>query len=391
MKKKILFVVSNMESGGVSKSMSSLLNIVDTNIYDVDCFILSPQGIFMDSIPKEINIITGRRTEMLFLKFPNNILQLTKSGFIMDACLRIVSAFFMLFNKGIGGWILSRRIHKITSSYDLAVDFNGQHQLYYLIDRIKAKKKVTFFHNDYSKWSYYYMMDKKYMPLTNKIFSVSEECVKSLKFYFPKEENKIALFENISSIDTITNLSQSKLYDTNFDKTVVNLISVGHICKRKGSDIALKAAKILKDRGKSFKWYFIGKNDESDFYEKFVNKNDLQDYIIFLGLKSNPFPYIKQADILVHPSQFEGKSIALDEAKILCKPIVVTNFSTVYDQFTDRVNASICEMNPKDLADKIEELLTNVALRNQYSAYLAQHQKDNTAEIEKLYKLLNTT
>lgn len=377
-----------MESGGVSKSMSSLLNTIDTERFDVDCFILAPQGIFMNSIPKGINIISDKRTALLFSNFPKNILVLIKSGYILDSFLRIIAAFFMLFNKGIGGWILSRRIKKIDTSYDLAVDYNGQHQLYYLIDCIKSTKKVTFFHSDYAKWDYYYKMDKKYMPKADYIFTISDKCVQSLVDFFPEQESKIQLFENISSAALIQKMA-SEIVTNPLTVHCSTIITIGHVCEAKGTSLAIKAAKILKEKGTSFKWYFVGANDSQSFYEKLINENKLQAHIVFLGLRANPYPYIKQADILVHPSQFEGKSIALDEAKILAKPIVVTNFSTVNDQFTDRVNASICEMNEIDLADKIEELLTDTDLRIKYSSYLAQHKKDNISEVEKLYKLLN--
>lgn len=381
-------MISNMESGGVSKSMSSLLNTIDTERFDVDCFILAPQGIFINSIPKEINIISDQRTALLFSKFPQNIGPLLKNAYFIDAFIRTFAAVFMLFNKGVGGWLLSRRIYKIENEYDLAVDYNGQHQLYYLIDRIKATKKATFFHSDYEKWAYYYKMDKKYMSKADYIFTISDKCVQSLVDYFPKEQHKIQLFENISSTQTITKMANEQVADQ-FDLNANTLITIGHVCEAKGTSLAIRAAKLLKDKGTKFKWYFIGSNENEALYDKLVTDNNLQNHVFFMGLRSNPYPYMKQANILVHPSQFEGKSIALDEAKILCKPVVVTNFSTVNDQFTNRINASICEMNEEDLAHKIEELIINPSLRSKYSAYLKQHQRDNSNEIGKIYQLLN--
>lgn len=389
MKKKILFIISNMESGGVSKSMSSLLNTIDTKLYDIDCFISSPQGIFMDSIPQEIHVISDKRTQLFLSKFPQNIKELIKKGFVWDAFVRIVAALFMTFNKGIGGWILSRRMPKLNKTYDLAVDYNGQHQLYYLIDTIKAKKKVSFFHNDYEKWSYYYFMDKNYIPKLDQLFSVSNQCVKSLKKYFPLFSSRISVFENISSINTIRKMSGLSVTD-NLKGNHLKLITLGHVCERKGSSLAINAARLLKDKGIDFTWYFLGLNEEEAFYLQLVKSLDLNNNIVFMGLRSNPYPYIKQADILVHPSTFEGKSIALDEAKLLCKPIVVTNFSTVTDQFIDRVNASICAMTPNDVAAKIEELIQDEALKNKYIDYLQKNITDNTSEVEKLYTLIET-
>lgn len=66
----------------------------------------------------------------------------------------------------------------------------------------------------------------------------------------------------------------------------------------------------------------------------------------------------------------------------------MTNFSTVHDQFENRVNATICEMKPKAIANAIEELAMNAELRQRYISYLASHKVDNTDEINKLYQLL---
>lgn len=387
MRKKILFIISNMESGGVSKSMSNLLNVINTNKYEVDCLILSPQGIFLGSIPTTIRIISDERTALLCSKFPQNLKPLISKGYFWDAFTRLLAGCCMLFNKGWGGWILSRRISTLQKEYDLAVDYNGQHQLYYLVDKVKANKKITFFHSDYAKWDFYYSMDAKYMPKVDAIFTISELCVQSLKKYFPAQSDKIGLFENISSVQSIHAMAQEKVAD-GLDKDSLNLITIGHLSENKGTSLAIEAARILKERGIKFHWYFIGNSSQMDFYEKLAGQNGVQGYIIFMGMKSNPYPYLQQADIVVHPSLFEGKSIALDEAKIMCKPIVVTNFSTVNDQFFDGYNATICEMNERSLSQSIIELIENKNKRDYYIYNLKNDQKDNSDEIIKLYQII---
>ena len=106
------------------------------------------------------------------------------------------------------------------------------------------------------------------------------------------------------------------------------------------------------------------------------------------GIQSNPYPYMNIADIYVQPSRFEGKSISLDEAKILCKPIIVTNFSTVHDQFENKINASICKMDGKAIGDAIIELINNTKLRQSYIDNLSSNIMDNSTEVEKLYRFL---
>ena len=191
--------------------------------------------------------------------------------------------------------------------------------------------------------------------------------------------------ENISSPELIRKQATESI---EFPETSLSLLTIGHVLKAKGIDLAIEAASQLKKKQIDFKWFFLGKIIESDWLT-LIGKKGLSDNFVFLGIRPNPYPYIKAAGIYVHPSRFEGKSIALDEAKILCKPIVVTNFSTVNDQFEDRVNASICEMNGGALADAIIELATNKELCQSYVAYLNAHIVDNSSEVEKLYAFID--
>lgn len=388
MKKRLLFIVSNMESGGVSKSMTSLLNVVDTDEYEVDCFVLNPRGVFLSSIPSAIHMISDERTSLLFSKFPQNLILLAKKGWFWDAFIRVLVAFFMLFNKGIGGWLLSRRVYRIPKQYDLAVDYNGQHQLYYLIDYVSATKKVTFFHSDYEKWPYYYRMDRKYFPLVDQIFTISNQCVSSLKKFFPVQENKIDLFENISAIQQIYQMANQSISDP-VDTSILSFISIGHLSPNKGTHLAFEVAHLLKKKGISFKWYFLGENQDKATYNQLKKDYNIEDCIVELGVKANPYPYIKQATIVVHLSKFEGKSIALDEAKILCKPIVVSNFSTVTDQFQDGYNATIVPFNAETIADTLLQLANDPILQSKYIGNLKNTVSDNTQEIQKLYHLIH--
>ena len=165
------------------------------------------------------------------------------------------------------------------------------------------------------------------------------------------------------------------------------LCTVAHFCRRKGGDFAIEAAEILKKQHVKFKWLFVGKVLEQDLFNS-IKEKGLDEDMIFVGIHSNPYPYMKLSDIYVQPSRFEGKSISLDEAKILCKPIVVTNFSTVGDQFENRKNATICEMNGKALANAIIELIKEPTLQESYREYLEIHLIDNSSEVNKLYKYL---
>ena len=388
MKKRILFLISNLESGGVSKAMVSLLNTIDCHKYDVSLWMASPHGVFMPQISSGVKVLSDYRIAAL-VQGVTGMFTLIKHGqllMVLGSVLRV--GLSAIDRKELAARLLARLMPDIGEGhYDLIVDFNGQQQLYYMVDKLEGDKKVTFFHSDYSKWPYYYQADKRYFPLVNRIFTISPHCVEVLKEWFPQQADKICLMENITSPDLISRLAE-EVTDVKWRPNALKLVTVGHVTDMKGSHWAIEAAHLLKKSGLDFQWLFVGAVKDEVRYQQMIVQWRLQENVTFVGVVANPYPYIKTADILVHPSQFEGKSIALDEAKLLCKPIVVTNFSTVHDQFENRVNATICEMKPKAIANAIEELAMNAELRQRYISYLASHKVDNTDEINKLYQLL---
>lgn len=378
----ILFTIGVLDGGGVTKSLLSLLDTIDKEEYNVSILIGSYLGKSDKDVPAGVQILKNN-TLSLLTEGVRGLPKLIKKGHILLAVGSIIRIILSAINKGWAGWWLSRLMPSIDKEeYDLIVDYNGQHMLYYMIDKLRGKHKVTFFHSDYQKWLYYYAMDKKYFEKADAIFTISETCVQSLQELFPGAANKVKLMENISNPRAI---KQKSLKHIDFKrKHQYVLLSLGHICINKGSDIALEVAVQLKKKGIDFEWLFAGSISKDMDYLHYVEQRGLNDNIRFLGPVENPYPYIKEADIFVHLSRFEGKSIALDEAKILCKPIVVTNFSSVHDQFEDDVNASICEMNADSATQRILELLNNKNLQDKYIQYLKNHISDNTQEVHKL-------
>lgn len=394
MKKKVLFIIGSLQSGGVSKSMVSLLNAWDTEKYETSLLLCCKDGdVFSDYLPKNIQLIYSPVIEHVMGGFSSLKWLLAHRYFLL--CLGVLLRLILSrMSRPLASELIAKMMPVVSDvHYDLIVDYGGQQLLYYMVNKLSATKKVSFFHSDYSKWSFYYSADKKYYPLVDHIFTISETCVDSLKQYFPNCADKISIMENISSPTIIRQQSLESL--GNFREEILKvksdgniiLCTIGHICRGKGFDFAIEAAEILKKKGVKFKWIFIGKVLEKDLL-KFITDKGLDDYLLLVGIQSNPYPYISLSDIVVHPSRFEGKSISLDEAKILCKPIVVTNFSTVKDQFENRINASICEMNGKAVGDAIIELINNTELRQSYIDNLKSNITDNSTEVEKLYCFL---
>lgn len=394
MKKKVLFIIGSLQSGGVSKSMISLLNAWDTEKYETSLLLCCKDGdIFSEYLPKNIQLIYNPVIEHVMGGFSSLKWLLAHGYFLL--CLGVLLRLILSrISRPLASELIARMMPVVSNvHYDLIVDYGGQQLLYYMVNKLSATKKVSFFHSDYSKWSFYYNADKKYYPLVDHIFTISQICVDSLKHFFPNCADRVSIMENISSPTVIRQQSLESIgeFKKQIDQMKANgntiLCTIGHICRGKGFDFAIEASDILKRDGINFKWIFIGKVLEEDLLKLIADK-ELDDNILLVGIQSNPYPYIGLSDIVVHPSRFEGKSIALDEAKILCKPIVVTNFSTVGDQFENGRNGTICEMSGKAVANAIIELINNPNLQDSYRMYLESHIVDNSSEVNKLYNYL---
>lgn len=386
MKKKVLFLIGTLQSGGVSKSIISLLNVWDCDTYDTYLLLASKQGdVFSPFLNPKVKVLYSPVIEHVMGGF-QSAFWLLRHGHVILFFGVILRLVLSRISRAKAGLLISKMMPVLsTEEYDLIVDYGGQQFLYYMVDKLSGKKKVSFFHSDYSKWAYYYRVDRLYYPRVDRIYTISPTCVDVLRKYFPSCSAKIFEMQNILSSQTILQLSKQQI---DLQPAKLQLMTLGHFTEMKGSDLIIETCLRLQENGYDFKWYIVGKIVDTK-RNKQVEKLGLDKILIFCGIQPNPYPYLAAADIYVHPSRFEGKSIALDEAKILCKPIVVTNFSTVNDQFENGVNASICEMNANDLTNKIIELAQNTELRTKYIDNLASHVQDNTGEVNKLYSFLN--
>ncbi len=393
MKKKILFVIPSLRSGGAEKSLITLLTLFDYEKYDVDLLCFRQEGLFYDKIPAEVNVITDTKDyEMFDGSVKSAVKYFFKKGKISAIVdrLKYVKSYSEpdAFLKEKKMWaLLKKQLPEITTHYDVAVGYLEGIASYFAAENINADKKICYVHNDFKKLGLNKKINRELFRKCDKVVTVSQVCLDSLTNEFPELKEKFIVVENITSPRLLKKSSiEGNVFEADDGKTV--LLTVGRFAPQKGIDLAVKACAELKKRGRQIKWYHIGTGELKAEIEALIKELNLSDSFILLGERANPYPYIGQCDIYVQPSRYEGKSIALDEAKCLEKPIVTTDFTTVFDQFTDGVNGIICEMNEKDMADKIEMLIDDKKLKKTLCENLSSEKTGNEDEIEKFYGLL---
>ena len=168
------------------------------------------------------------------------------------------------------------------------------------------------------------------------------------------------------------------------------LLSIGRLSPQKGFDFAIDAARILKDEGLKFIWFIIGQGELKEKLQEQIKQKHLEDCFVLLGVRENPYPYIKNADLVIQPSRYEGKSVVLDETKILAKPLIVTNYPTVHDQIMDGKEGVIVDIAAEAISNGIMELLNNEILYESIKNYMTNNEYGNVSEMVAYYKLFDS-
>lgn len=385
--------MNNLNCGGAEKALVSLLQTIDYNKYNVDLLLFKKEGIFLNNIPQDVNLLKEPFGYNYFdMSIKNAILGCIKKFRFDIAINRLLAGLIFKTEKSRviceqKVWkYISRGINSLNKQYDVAIGYLEKNPIYYCVEKVNANKKIGFIHNDYEKLGMNPDIDGKYFNQLDNIITVSEGCAEVLKQTFPQHKSKIQVMYNIISPKVIHKMANE---DINIDKEKINIVSVGRLNYQKGFDIAIEACGLLKKNGYNFVWNILGEGEERHKLEEMIKEHHLENMFILEGIKENPYPYIKHADIYVQPSRFEGKSIAIDEAKILNKPILVTNFSTAKDQIDDQTNGLIVDMNPESIYKGIKQLIDSEELRGRLSQNLSNEELGTEKEIEKLYNLFN--
>jgi len=395
MKKKILFVIPNLGAGGAEKSLINLLNSFDFNTYEVDLLLTHKSGIFLEMVPKEVNILDVPKYYDIFSKQLFVALKRLLSSGRLD--LFFYKTLFTINNRlqrnklkaEQNNWKFVKYFFAdIEKEYDTAIGYLEKTSNYIVIDCIKAKNKIGFIHNDYNAMGMSPKVDNYFFGKFKFIVTVSEECVLSLRKTFPQYEKKIKLIKNFIPKKYLYDLSKEQQQDGLLNRKYI--LSIGRLSEQKSFDKAIDAFKLLNSKHPGLEWIILGEGNLRPQLEKQIEKNGLEGKFWLLGNRINPYPFIKNCIVYVQTSIFEGKSIAIDEAKIFAKPIVVTNYPSAKDQIADGETGLIAEMNPKDIADKIESLILDEQLRNILSENLRKEEHCDESEIEKLYKLIES-
>lgn len=397
--KRILIVTHAMEIGGAEKALLGLLERIDPTKAAVDLFLLRHEGELLNLIPDYINLLP---TIPAYTVLARPIVQTIKEGHLLLSAARLVGKFrAKQYDKKHGlteSGVAIEYSHKYTKAfmppiqpeveYDLAISFLTPH--YFVTEKVRAKKKIAWIHTDYSvvqvdraselaMWSHY-----------DSIASISENVTETFLSVFPSLKEKIVLIENIlpkELIDRQANAFPVKKEMSN--DTAIKLLSIGRFSNPKNFDNVPDICRRILNSGLNVKWYLIGYGGDEPLIRRRIAEAGMEDRVIILGKKENPYPYIKVCDLYVQPSRYEGKAVTVREAQMLRKPVAITRYATSKSQLEDGVDGVIVPMDNEGCAEGIVQLLKDPEKMEQLSAACAQRDYTNAQEVEKIYNLLD--
>ncbi len=401
MKPRIFIAMHYMEIGGAETALIGLLNALDPNRVDVDLFLHDHRGEMMQFIPKWVNLLP-QIPKYSVLERP--IVELVKRGFWGIAVARLWAKCLSqkvykrsgpkLENNG-GLDKMSKcttpLLPKINPSmtYDLAISFLTPHRI--VAEKVKAKKKIAWIHTDYTRVWVDAEEELKVWQKYDYVASISGDVTNTFLQVFPSLAPKIVEIENILSPSFVRKRAELQDVDKEIrHEGAFTLLSVGRFSDAKNYDNVPDICKRLINKTKlNIRWYIIGYGGDEALIRQKIKEAGMEEHVILLGKRSNPYPYIKACDIYVQPSRYEGKSVTVREAQMLCKPVVVTNYPTAPSQIRSGIDGVIVPMDNEGCAHGLAEVICDKPLQECIIAHLKTHDYGNESEVEKIYELIN--
>lgn len=389
MKKKVIFMVINMNVGGTERALLNMMAEMPEDKYEITIMMLEKYGEFLDLVPDRVRVKyldSYQEMKDILNKPPKEVvIKYLNSGKVIKGLTLLLLYFItkVTKNKSVLFKYILKKVPSIKNEYDVAVAYAGPMDFisYFVIHKIKANKKIQWIHFDVTKIGFNTNFASKIYKYYDKIYVVSEEAKNKLYRSLPILKEKAEVFLNKVSPHIIRTEAQAgKGFNDNFEG--LRILTVGRLSFEKGQDLAIRVLKLLINAGYDVKWYCLGEGIARDDYERFINEINLHDKFILLGSDPNPYPYIAQCDIYVQPSRYEGYCITLAEAKVFQKPIVTTNFTGATEQITNLKTGLIVNVDELEIFQAIKKIINNPMISQKFRRELIeQSTKEQTKKI----------
>lgn len=357
MKKKILFYTSGVGLGGVEKVVLEVLKEIDKSKFDIKLALqYENENLFENEISEEVNY-----KYML----PQKIID--KSLYYRERKKNIFYKMLYSFMLSYEKYTIKKNYLEFSKDREIVIDFKSGDflKLINLENRVD-KKRICWLHGEITKLNKYEKRKKflrENLNKCDKVVCICEDMKNGVTKEIPELKEKLEVIYNPFDIEKIkiksSDYSEIKDNEKNLleDNYIIMVSRLDNV--QKDFDTLIKAFKIVNQKRKNIKLYLLGEGPDREKIENMIKDEDLQEYIKLLGVKKNPYPWIKNSKLLVHSSRYEGLPTVLIEALILNKIIISSDCPTGPREILDNGKyGSLVEVGDYDsMAQEILELL----------------------------------
>ncbi|MST72501.1 glycosyltransferase [Olsenella porci] len=385
-KKRLLFVINTLGMGGAEVALLRLLRCIDPAAYDIDLYVMLGQGELIDRLPPYVRLVnhTFHPIDVLSSKGRRCLLKTVLRSCLVR-CSLLKNAGYLA--KNLIRMRKSGRVHadkllwKVVADsapmpekhYDLAVAFLEGGSTYFVATHVRARRKVAFLHISYSEAGNSADLDQGCYDYFDQVFCVSNEVRASFLSAYPNYAGKTRVFHNILSPSEIRERSQEgEGFSDAFPGR--RILTVCRLVPQKKLEVSVEAMRLLKQREDlpEVRWYVMGEGRSRARLEKAIYRDGLEGCFVLMGTRDNPYPYFKEADIYVHCTAYEGKSVAVEEAQILSKPVIVSDAPGNRDQVKDGYDGMLVPLEAERIAEAVSWMLLNPSAAKQMGLRASQ-------------------
>ncbi len=382
---KLLFVIDSFRMGGAEKSLVTLLNLLPAaDGMDIEVMRMAPGGELEPLLPKGITLT------QIQLHSPGPIgrarLLAARTGLYLSR--RLSSARVHPNDRF---WRFMRHsVPQHKGRYDIAIAYQQGFPTAYVATRVNARRKIAWVNADVAGAGYDAQFNMPFYRAMDTIVTVSDTLRTLFSTRYPSLASRVTAIRDIVDPEAVRRLASlpSPYPDDDVPATgrPLRLLTVARMEHIKGLDLAIEAARLLRDAGMRFHWHFIGNGREHANLRALIDRHGLQSHITLHGTIANPYPWMRGCDIYIQPSRHEGYGIAIVEAMTLSRPVIATDFPVAHDHI-DGSNGLIAPLSPQGIADAVT-LLSDPARRDAITSRLDNNSRLNLTSLKKINDIL---
>lgn len=386
--KSIIFVINNLQTGGVQISLINLLKEIQKD-YDVTVLSFYCKEEYRKLLPDHVRLI-GVNSPFRYFGVSQGELRGKPVQYVIRAFWATLTK---LFGRSFTIKLMSVFQRKI-GTYDCAISFlheGGQKSFYggcndFVLKKVRAKKKIAWLHCDFEQCGANNAQSQKIYRQFDSIVACSEGCRRSFLRCLPDLEGKTISIRNCHDFERIRELAADGItYESGF----FHIVTVARLSEEKGIERAIRAVKACLDQGFQVRYHLIGEGMMEGELKDMVAENNLTDAVLFYGNQTNPYQYMKNADLFLLPSYHEAAPMVFDEAACLGVPVLATETTSTDEMIRQDNSGVVCENSQEGLTTALQKILNDQQQLAVIRQNLSKRSFDNTKSVSLFGDIVN--